>query len=75
MPRYFFVLHGPGDEQHDDRQGTVFAGRGDAISYGKRIVRELREAGGYGPGWILIITDGAGEQIALLPVAGASRGD
>lgn len=70
MPRYFFVLQGPDDVQQDDRHGTVFAGRGDAVSYGKRIVRELQEAGGYdAPGCAVVISDEAGQLVALLPLA------
>jgi hypothetical protein len=43
MPRYFFDFRGPEDELPDnDKHGTTFAGKDDAVTYAKRIVRELQ---------------------------------
>ncbi len=46
MTRYFFVLEGLGDT-HDDRVGTLLPDDGAAEAYARRIIRELKEAGGY----------------------------
>jgi hypothetical protein len=46
MKRYFFVVVGP-DEPHDDEVGTPLADNSAALAYGRRIIRELKEAGGY----------------------------
>jgi hypothetical protein len=68
MPRYFFVLHGPDGEQHDDAHGTDFADSSGARAYAERIIRELKNAGGYDdPDWIMVIRDRNGEEIATLP--------
>jgi hypothetical protein len=39
-----------------------------ALAYGRRIIRELREAGGYdAPGLTMIVRDAGGEAIFLIP--------
>jgi len=68
MPRYFFVVCAPDDEIHDDKTGTDFPDKSGAVSYARRIVRELKEAGGYDdPGWALIIRNESGEDVAVMP--------
>jgi hypothetical protein len=70
VPRYFFVLEGPGDERHEDDGGTVLPDKPSAVAYANRIMGELKAAGGYDdPGWVLIVKDEAGETIASLPFA------
>lgn len=65
MPRYFFVLRGPDDEKHDDLVGTELPDKSGAVAYARKIVSELKEAGGYDdPGWILIVKDETGDRIA-----------
>jgi hypothetical protein len=44
--RYYFNLEGS-LEADDDRHGTVLASEEAALAYANRIVRELKEAGGY----------------------------
>jgi len=68
MPRYYFVLHGPDGEIHDDHDGTELADKTQAFAYAERIVGELKEAGGYEePGWAMYIRSGSDDEIALLP--------
>jgi hypothetical protein len=67
MPRYFFVLYGPEDQIHNDPIGTELADKAHAVDHAKRIVRELKEGGGYnGSRWALVVTDPDGEEIASL---------
>jgi hypothetical protein len=74
MPRYYFVLRGPDGEVHDDNDGTELADRTQALAYAKRIVGELKEAGGYDePGWAMGIRNGSDNEFALLPFATRSR--
>jgi len=73
MPRYFFVVCGPDGESHDDNAGTDFSNEAGAFAYAERIVRELKGAGGYDePGWALLVKNGNGEEIALLPFSDAN---
>jgi hypothetical protein len=70
VPRYFFVLEGPGDERHDDTEGTVLTDKPSAVAFANQIMGELKEAGGYDdPGWVLIVKDEAGQAIASVPFA------
>jgi hypothetical protein len=74
MPLYFFFLCGPDDETHDDVHGTDLADQSSALAHGKRIIRELKEAGGYDdPGWTLTIRNDEGEMLALLPFSDINR--
>lgn len=67
MSKFYFVIQGPDKVLYDDRYGTEFLGRAEAVSYGKRIIRELKDAGGYdGPEWVLLIKNESGQLIALL---------
>jgi hypothetical protein len=68
VPRYYFVLHGPDGEVHDDDHGTELPDKTLAFAYAERIVGELKDAGGYDePGWAMIIREGSEGEIALLP--------
>jgi hypothetical protein len=74
MPRYFFVLHGPDDELHNDVNGTELSDKTQALTYGRQIVRELKDSGGYDkPGWVMVIINGTGEQIASVPFTDNQR--
>ena len=42
MPRYFFSIKWPDNEQADV-EGTVFSDDYDALGYARRIIRELKE--------------------------------
>ena len=46
MTRYFFVVVGL-DDPHEDDIGTLLPDDGAAEAYARRIIRELKEAGGY----------------------------
>ena len=68
MARYHFVLQGDG-ENHDDRSGTLLPNDDAALAYAKRIVRELKEAGGYDrPSLKMIVKNSAGVVIHLIPL-------
>jgi hypothetical protein len=74
IPRYFFVLHTPEDEIYDDPTGTKLADKTHAVAHARRIVRELKESGGYDkPGWVLAVADDRGEQIATVPFDDTQR--
>jgi len=61
--RYFFILRWP-DREHDDPDGTPLPNKEAALAYAERIVRELKEAGGYDdPDLMMIVQDSAGETI------------
>jgi hypothetical protein len=46
VPKYFFALRLPDGEQ-DDFHGTVLPNDNEAKAYAGRVVRELKEGGGY----------------------------
>jgi hypothetical protein len=74
MPRYFFVVCAPDGEVHDDTGGTDFPDKSGALAYARRIIRELKEAGGYDdPGWALIMRDEGGDDIAVLPFSDSNQ--
>jgi hypothetical protein len=55
--RYFFVIRWP-DHNDDDAEGTLFLSKSAALAYAERIIRELKEAGGYDePGLTMIVRD------------------
>jgi hypothetical protein len=67
VTRYFFVLKGP-DETHDDNAGTLLADNNAAIAYAHRIIRELKEAGGYDDsGRSVIVQNHNREVIRVIP--------
>ena len=50
-----------------DPTGTILADKFQAIAHAKRIVRELKDGGGYDAGWALVVTDDDGDEVASLP--------
>jgi len=65
--RYFFVIRWP-DRDDDDEEGTLFLSRSAALAYGERIVRELKEAGGYDDdGLTLIVQNEMRKTIYTIP--------
>jgi hypothetical protein len=53
---------------HDDRRGTLLPNDDAALTYAKRIVRELKESGGYdNPDLKMIVKNSDGEVIHLIP--------
>lgn len=65
--RYFFVIQWP-DRQYDDRRGTLFSSGIAAVEYAQRIIRELKETGGYDdPDLKMIIKNEVGDIIHVIP--------
>jgi len=54
--RYFFVIRWP-DHDDDDAEGTLFLSRSAALAYAERIIRELKEAGGYDEPGLMVVQD------------------
>ncbi len=70
MPRYYFHIEGPGHDDHvgHDPNGTDFPTDTSAFDYAKRIIRELREAGGYDdPGLTMLVKSESGNTIFAVP--------
>jgi hypothetical protein len=67
LPRYFFALRWS-DKVHDDTDGTVLSGADAAYAYAKRIIGELKEAGGYDdPGLTMVVMGDNGDTIHSIP--------
>jgi hypothetical protein len=67
MSRYFFVIEGP-DETHNDKSGTLLPDDKAAVAYAKRIIGELKEAGGYDePGFKVIVQKHNREVVQIIP--------
>jgi hypothetical protein len=67
LPKYFFLLRWPYREEAD-REGTILLHDDEAHAYAKRIIRELKEAGGYDdPGLTMIVRNACGETLFLIP--------
>ena len=65
--RYFFVIRWP-DRDDDDEEGTLFLSQSAALAYGRRIVKELKEAGGYDEdGLALIVQNDKRETVQVIP--------
>lgn len=63
MRRYFFILCWP-DKEHDNNDGTPLPGENAARDHAQRIIRELKEAGGYDdPGSAMIVKSVAGRDL------------
>lgn len=63
MARYHFILRWP-DHEHEDRQGTDLPDPEAARDYARRIIRELKDGGGYDdPELTLVVRDGDGKII------------
>jgi hypothetical protein len=69
VPRYYFCLRWPKrrKEQRDER-GIVLLDDARARKYAERVIRELKESGGFeDPGLRLIVRNEAGKKIFVLP--------
>ena len=65
--RYFFVIRWP-DRDDDDKEGTLFLCKTAALAYAERIIKELKEAGGYDePGLTMIVANEDGEIVYAIP--------
>ena len=65
--RYYFVIRWP-DHDDDDAEGTLFLSRSAALAYAQRIIRELKEAGGYEqPGLTMLVRNADGEVLYSIP--------
>ncbi len=74
MPRYFFNVGVPGEAVHDDSAGTVFRRDGDALDYASRIIRELKQAGGYdAPGTRMTVKDHTQREVFSIPFEAAAN--
>ena len=67
MPRYRFILQWP-DKQNGDDHGTHLPDNDAACEYAHRVIRELKEDGGYNdPGLNMIVRDPDGKLIHSIP--------
>lgn len=67
VPRYFFAIQWS-DHEHDDNDGTSLRNDAAAVKHAYRIIRELKEAGGYDdPELKMIIKNEAGTVIHTIP--------
>lgn len=65
--RYFFIIRWL-DRNDDDEEGTLFLSLSAAFAYALRIIRELKQAGGYdGTGLTMIEESENGEAIYSMP--------
>jgi hypothetical protein len=65
--RYFFVIRSDHAED-DDSEGTAFPSPIAAVSYAHRVIRELKERGGYDdPSFVMIVKDHKGKIVATIP--------
>lgn len=64
MSKYHFILR-RADRRHDDRHGTVLPDDRTARDYAERIVRELKEAGGYDDPNLTMVVVNVGRQIVF----------
>jgi len=64
---YYFHVRGYGDS-HDDRGDTLMPNDEAALAYARRLIDELREAGGYDdPALTLIVRNCAGRTVYSIP--------
>lgn len=62
---YYFDIQGYGEE----RDGTLMPNDEAALAYARRIIHELREAGGYDdPALCLIVRNAVGETVYSIPL-------
>ncbi|HEX3936793.1 MAG TPA: hypothetical protein VHX43_04745 [Xanthobacteraceae bacterium] len=65
--RYFFIVRWP-DHDDEDADGTLFLSKSAALAYARRIVGELKEAGGYdGLGLTMVVEDDSGKVVDSIP--------
>jgi hypothetical protein len=64
---YFFILQGPNRHQGDSF-GSLLSSDADALSLAHRIVRELKDGGGYSdPGLKVIVKNADDDVIHIVP--------
>lgn len=67
MSRYFFIVRWP-DRQHGDAEGTSLESDQQALHYAKRIIGELKEAGGYDDQRLsMIVRNAMGDVVFSIP--------
>jgi hypothetical protein len=65
--RFFFVIRSP-DWEDDDLDGTLLDSPAVAIAYAHRIIRELKEGGGYDtPRLVMIVQNHKRETVVTIP--------
>jgi len=65
--RFFFIIRSL-DWEDDDLDGTLLLGPIAAVAYAHRVMRELKEAGGYDdPGLVLIVQNHKRETVVTIP--------
>jgi hypothetical protein len=65
--RFFFVIYSPKWED-DDRAGTLLLSPVAAVVYAHRIMRELKESGGYDRlGLFMIVKNHKRETVEIIP--------
>jgi hypothetical protein len=68
MPRYYFIIRKPNETDHDDPDGTDLPRDTDALDYANRIIRELKQGGGYGErGTAMIVKTDASRVVFIIP--------
>jgi hypothetical protein len=66
VPRYHFVAKWL-DREHDDPEGTVLQDEEEARRFATRIIRELKEGGGYDePDVFIVVRDDQGKEVLTL---------
>jgi hypothetical protein len=70
VPRYYFAVD-HGDHCHEDGSGTDLPTDAAARDYAERVIRELREGGGYDAPQLRIIVTESNRTVFVLPFAGA----
>jgi hypothetical protein len=64
---YYFEVRGYG-EAHEDHGGTLMPNDNAALIHARRIIRELREAGGYEDAALtMIVRNSAGKTVYSIP--------
>jgi hypothetical protein len=65
--RFFFIIRSL-DWEDDDLDGTLLLGPIAAVAYAHRVMRELKEAGGYDdPGLVMIVQNHKRETVVTIP--------
>jgi hypothetical protein len=67
--RYFFDLEGPdASDNYADHFGTPLPGDDAAMNHAKRVIKDLKEAGGYDdPAWHMVVKDENGDIVFWVP--------
>ena len=69
--RYYFGLRWSGHEE-DDANGTLLPDDAAALNHADRLIRQLKDAGGYGdPSLMVIVRDGMKKVVLSIPFLAA----